>query len=351
MHVKEIFRLHGIPRKIFSDRGAVFAARVTKALYKQLGINIGLTTAYHPAANGQVERKNRDIEQFLRMFVKQRQDDWADLLPIAEFVLNSRKTSATDHTPFELNYGYTPDFTIPVGKASNMPLVNQRLDKPRQARKEAEEALKLGKERMKEDYEKGKKKAHKFEVGDLVWLDSKDIKIRQPADKLGPKRLGPYPISETVGDLDYRLDLSASPGLKIHRVLHVDRLSPWHGNEVNGIKPEPPSPIKVEGEDGYEVQEIRDSRFYCKQLQYLVRWRGYGPKHDSWEPLKNLDHAERRITQFHQKNPSAPKKIATSIFTQLHWQPIENLTHEHTDLQWEKGKQSGISYTIEDNGP
>jgi len=57
--------LHGIPRKIFSDRGAGFAARVTKALYEQLGINIGLMTAYHLAANRQVKRKNQDIEQFL----------------------------------------------------------------------------------------------------------------------------------------------------------------------------------------------------------------------------------------------------------------------------------------------
>jgi len=194
-------------------------------------------------------------------------------------------------------------------------------------------------------------RAHRFEIGDLVWLDSKDIKIRQPADKLGPKRLGSYPVSEKVGDLDYRLDLSTSPGLKIHQVLHVDRLSPWHGNEVNSIKPEPPPPVKVEGEDEYEVQEICHSRFYRKQLQYLVRWRGYGPEHGSWEPLKNLDHAERQITQFHRKNPLAPKKIAASIFTQLHWQPVENLTHEHTDLQWEKEKQPGISHTIEDNGP
>lgn len=177
MHMKEIFWLHRIPWKIFSDREAVFAAQVTKALYKQLGTNIGLTTAYHPAANRQVKQKNQDTEQFLWMFVKQRQDDWADLLPIAEFVLNSRKTSATDHTPFELNYGYTSDSTIPVGKASNMPLVNQRLQKLWQVRKEAEDALKLRKERMKENYEKEKKKAHQFEVGDLVWLDSKEIKI------------------------------------------------------------------------------------------------------------------------------------------------------------------------------
>ena len=99
----------------------------------------------------------------------------------------------------------------------------------------------------------------------------------------------------------------------------------------------------------YEVQEIRDSRFYCKQLQYLVQWRGYGPEHNSWEPLKNLDHAERWITQFHWKNPLAPKKIAASIFAQLHWQPVENLTYKHTELQWEEGKHSGISHTIEDN--
>ena len=80
-------------------------------------------------ANGQVERKNQDIKQFLCLFVKQQQDDWADLLPITEFVLNSRKTLTMDHTPFELNYGYTADFTIPVEKVSNMPSVNQRLEK------------------------------------------------------------------------------------------------------------------------------------------------------------------------------------------------------------------------------
>jgi len=107
---------------------------------------------------------------------------------------------------------------------------------------------------MKEDYEKGKKKAHKFQEGDLVWLDSKDIKIKQPADKLRLKSLGPYPISKKVRDLDYRLDLSASPSLKIHQVIHVDRLPPWKVNKVNRVRPEPPPPIEVEGEDKYKVQ-------------------------------------------------------------------------------------------------
>lgn len=132
LHVQEIFRLHGIPHKIFSDRGPQFAARVTRALYKRLGINTGLTTAYHPAANGQVERMNKEIEQFLRLFVSQRQEDWSYVLPIREFVLNSRQSSSTGYTAFELNYGYQPNFTVPIGKKSNIPSVDQRLNNLRE---------------------------------------------------------------------------------------------------------------------------------------------------------------------------------------------------------------------------
>uniref|UniRef100_A0A0W0FN80 Putative reverse transcriptase-rnase h-integrase n=1 Tax=Moniliophthora roreri TaxID=221103 RepID=A0A0W0FN80_MONRR len=89
IHYREIFRLHGIPYKFVSDRGPQFAAQVTQALHKHLGIQAGLTTAYHPSANGQTEQANQEIEQFLRLFVSKRQDDWVDWLPTAEFILNS----------------------------------------------------------------------------------------------------------------------------------------------------------------------------------------------------------------------------------------------------------------------
>ena len=61
-----------------------------RALYKRLGIETGLTTAYHPEGNGKVERKNQEVEQYLRLFTNKRQDDWATHLPAAEFALNSR---------------------------------------------------------------------------------------------------------------------------------------------------------------------------------------------------------------------------------------------------------------------
>jgi transposase InsO family protein len=96
-----------------------------RALYKRLGIEAGLTTAYHPEGNGKVERKNQEVEQYLCLFCDKRQEDWAEHLPAAEFTLNSCIHSGTSKAPFELIYGYCPDFTVPIGKRSNMPGLDQ----------------------------------------------------------------------------------------------------------------------------------------------------------------------------------------------------------------------------------
>ena len=72
-----------------------------KALYKRLGIQTGLTTAFHPQGNGKVERKNQEVEQYLRLFCNKRQDDWVDHLPAAEFALNSRVHAGNQYSPFE----------------------------------------------------------------------------------------------------------------------------------------------------------------------------------------------------------------------------------------------------------
>src|SRR6266403_442863 len=115
------------------------------ALYKRLGIESSITTAYHPQANGQVERKNHKVEIYLRMFISKRQDDWMDLLPTVEFVINSRLNSATGYTPFEVLYGYTPDFTIPAGQPTGIPSVDKRLQKLQTLCIDAEAALRLSK--------------------------------------------------------------------------------------------------------------------------------------------------------------------------------------------------------------
>jgi transposase InsO family protein len=241
IHYSDVFRLHGIPKKIFSDRGLQFAARFMRALYKRLGIETGFTTAYHPQGNGKVEHKNQEVKQYLCLFCNKRQDDWASHLPAAEFALNSRLHSEASQTPFEIVYGYRPDFTVPIGKRSNMPSLDKRLDRLADVWKEAKAALQLSKERMKEQFERNKRSAHVFNIGDMVWLTAKDIKIHQKTPKLGPRQLGPYKVLKRIGDLDYRLELPSY--LNLNPVFHISRLSPWHDNGLH--KPPPPEPVVV----------------------------------------------------------------------------------------------------------
>ena len=150
IHYREIFRLHGLPTKIVSDCGPQFAARLMKVLYHKLGITHALTTAYHPQSNGQTERANQEVEHHLRLFTNSRQDDWVDHLPTAEFVLNGRLHTAHQMTPFEIMYGYQPDFTIPAGPPTKFPALNARLQTLHDARKDAEAALHMEKRVMRE---------------------------------------------------------------------------------------------------------------------------------------------------------------------------------------------------------
>jgi hypothetical protein len=220
IYVREVFRLHGISGRFVTDRGLQFAARIMRKFLRLLGIDAGLTTAYHPQANGMTERMNAEVVKYLRLFCDQQQDNWALLLPMAEFVINSRKVAALKYTPFEVQYGYQPNFTIPAGRTTLFPSVAQRLEHLREARKDAEAAMRMAKERLCSDNNTQARRSHVFAKGDKVWLDSKDIKVHQPSKKLGPKRLGHFTVVKRVGDLDYQLALPLL--LKLHDVFHVD---------------------------------------------------------------------------------------------------------------------------------
>ena len=112
--IREYFRLHGLPRKIISDRGPQFSGKLFRAVLKGLGIEGAMSTAYHPQTDGQSERWNQEIEAYLRMFCSRCRDDWVKWLPIAEFAFNSHKHSSTGYSPFYLMYGYEPQFHVPM---------------------------------------------------------------------------------------------------------------------------------------------------------------------------------------------------------------------------------------------
>jgi hypothetical protein len=266
-HIKHIFPLHGAPEKFVSDCGPQFAARMTQEFYKHLGIEQALTTAYHPQANGQTERTNQDLVRYLCMFANTNQDNWADLLPMAEFAYNSHVHSATGKSLFKLLYGYQLQWETPVGGSSVAPAIDQRMDQLWKARADAEAALCMSKEAMASSSADYHCDRPVFKVGDWVWLNTIDLRIKQPSPKLGDKRRSPYQVMEVVNSNSYRLDCD---DLGIHNVLSVDRLLCWGGNEVNGTTPIPPPPVVIEGEEEYVVKSIRDSRIHEGQLEYLV---------------------------------------------------------------------------------
>ena len=177
---------------------------------------------------------------------------------------------------------------------------------------------------MRTDLTTQPKKPYKFSVGDMVWLQSKNVKVHQESQKPGPKQLGPFAVTEVLSDLDYRLQLP--PALKLHDVFHIDCLSPWKGNDINGLQPPPPGPLTVQGEEEYEVSHICDVRKFGRTLKALVRWKGYGEGDDTWEPIKNLDHASEALADFYRHHPGAPRKINAVHFASMPWQALVNVT-------------------------
>ena len=104
----EIWKLHGVPRMILSDRGPQFTLKFMEEFTKVLGTKRKLSTVYHPQTNGQMERINQEIGMFLQHYVNYQQDNWTDWLATVEFSYNDKKHMVTRRTPFELNFGRHP---------------------------------------------------------------------------------------------------------------------------------------------------------------------------------------------------------------------------------------------------
>ncbi len=103
---------HGVPESVVTDRGLLFTSKFWSSLCYFLGIKWKLSTAFYPQIDGQTKRQNSTMEAYLRAFVNWEQDDWARLLPMAEFAYKNAKNASTGHTPFELNCAYHPKVTF-----------------------------------------------------------------------------------------------------------------------------------------------------------------------------------------------------------------------------------------------
>jgi hypothetical protein len=197
-----------------------------KDLNKLVGIESNLSTAYHPQTDGQTERMNQEIEQYLRLFINHRQSDWAEWLSCAEFSYNDKVQSSTGFSPFYVNYGRHPyKGTNPRWEAKSQSAI-EFVEHIKKVREETEAALKQSAETMKRNYDKKKGDSREYAPGDKVWLEGTNITTDRPIKKLDDKRHGPFIVDKKVGESSYRLKLPAT-WKKVHATFNEKYLSPF----------------------------------------------------------------------------------------------------------------------------
>ena len=289
LFLREIHRLHGVPRVIISDRDKLFTSAVWMDFMKELQTSLHLTTAFHPEADGQSERTNRTMATMLRAFVSSHQKDWLKYLPLAEFAYNDSVHPGTGATPFYLLYGYHPRSPLDLALEEAAPGYRgpsslQRLHDMKVALEAARALLQQAQDRMAEHANRTRRPAS-FAVGDQVLLAAKNLQLAKGlTHMLAPKYLGPFRVAEQVTPVTYRLELPDT--LAIHNSFHVSLLKPWLSDPFDADRDsQNHPPAVVPDDDQWLVECLLAGPWYRgggKLAWYKVRWAGYGREHDKW---------------------------------------------------------------------
>ncbi|RYN78876.1 hypothetical protein AA0119_g13535, partial [Alternaria tenuissima] len=291
---------YGIQKGIVSDRGSIFTSAFWTEICYQLQVKRRLSTAFHPQTDGQTERQNQTMEQYLRIFTTDAQDNWTLLLPTAQFAYNNSIHESTRLTPFYAVYGKHPLLSMPPEdsrREGEVPDAVNRVQRMHSARASAKEQLRRAQE-YQSRYYNNKHKPEVFHQGDLVLLSTKHINIlHQPNKKLSSKFIGPFRVQDAVGTQAYRLQLP--PNYRIHNVFHVSLLERWKPRENQEDNTQPPE-ITPEGKEVWEVEKILGKRIRKGQLQYWLRWKGYDESWDTWTPASDFENMEDLIQEFNQ---------------------------------------------------
>ena len=296
LFISNVVRLHGFPDDIISDRGPVFRSNFWRSLLDKFQVKTKLSSAFHPQTDGQTERVNQILEQYLRGYICFSQDNWSYLLPFAEFAYNNSVSSSTSFSPFYANYGFHPkmDFIQQDLSSTPVPAVFDHLKAISSLRVALHSELQSAQARMKVNADK-LRKDHSFYVNDYVWLLNKNIRTARPSLKLDHKRLGPFKIIEQINPVTFRLDLPIK--YKIWNAFHVSLLEPVSAAFLASYSPTPP-PILVEGQEEYFVDKILDSKIVDGVELFLVRWAGFTDADDTWEPFENLTDSSEALRAF-----------------------------------------------------
>ena len=300
LYQEHIFKEQG---KVISDRGPQFVSRFMKELYKNLGIEANPSTAYHPQTDRQTERVNQELEEYLQIYVSQKQNDWVDWLPIAQFCHNNRQHSATGYSPFMITGGQHPFKGREMGKPLTNQSVEEYIKQFKETWKTTKENLEKAAKKMKKQHNKKVIPSQQYKPGDQVYLDASKIKTTRASKKLDAKFYGPFKVLAAVGKSAYKLKLPST--WQIHDVLKLKQAPEPVFPTQKDMRPRPPPEI-INGEEEHEVAEVIGVHGPHGKQQFLVKWKGLPQEENSWEPEKHMENAQDAIQDFFKKKNAQP---------------------------------------------
>jgi hypothetical protein len=283
----DIVRLHGFPESIVSDRDPVFTGHVWRDLFKMAGVQLRMSTTFHPQTDGQSEAVNKVIAMYLRCTTGDHPRDWLDWLPWAEYCYNTSFQSALCTSPFTVVYGRPLPVLLPYQQGSARTDAVDALLADRDAFLDEVRARLLQAQEYARKHYDVHHHAMEFAVGDWVWLrllhHPTQSLVPGTRGKLGPRYVGPYQVTERIGPVVYRLQLSE--GARVHNVFHVGVLKPFHGQPPSSTPPLPPL------RHGRTLQQ--PERALCASLRrgvwhVLIQWANMPASEATWEPIDTI---------------------------------------------------------------
>ncbi|KAJ0976176.1 hypothetical protein J5N97_018141 [Dioscorea zingiberensis] len=285
-----VYKLHGLPQSIVSDRDPIFLSAFWREFFKVQGVQLKPSTAYHPQTDGQTEVVNRCLEMYLRCMSGNLPKSWASWLSLAEFWYNTSYHTTIRMTPFQALYGIPPPTHLPYFPKDAAGIsVDSALQDREAVIQVLKQQLTLARERMQ--FQANKHRTERtFEVGDKVYLRlqpyMQNSVMNREVPKLAARYYGPYPILRRLGNVAYKLELP--PSAAIHPVFHVSLLKKALPTaEVAAELPStslPPTAIKPLAILNRKMVR-RNNRAIT---QWLIHWENSPPSEATWESTEDL---------------------------------------------------------------
>ncbi|KAJ0920389.1 putative nucleotidyltransferase, Ribonuclease H [Helianthus annuus] len=283
-----VFKIHGSPDTIVSDRDPLFLSNFWKEFMKLQGVQLAMSSAYHPQSDGQTEVLNRCLEGYLRSMCMDAPLTWVKWIPLAQWWYNTTWHSAIKMSPYEALFGVKPNLHIPYIPGDTPIAAVEELHRNREAMiQRLKKNLEAARNIMKQ-LSDNHRIDREFQVGDWVYVKlhpfaQQSLKTHHNR-KLSPKYFGPFLVIKKVGKVAYKLDLP--PTAQIHHTFHVSLLKKAQGSLI------PTADLPQGPRFVLQPRAVLDRQLVKRgnkaAMKVLIHWEGLPMTDASWEFLEDV---------------------------------------------------------------